>query len=359
MTQLLTVQKIQKVFGATGHRNTILDSEEKGKIPKATRTKGGHRKWTTADLPVIGEKFGFMKKLTAPKVLSFFITKGGVFKSSLAINLGRMAALHNIKTIIVGLDTQCDSSGALGYDIGLSTDDSLEEAQEKISDVYSLPDLLDGGNLWDMIVQTDIPTLSYLPETPDLDFLEEKISHMPMRDFWLAKHVVNPLKSRYDLIILDLGPAWNMLSVNSLTACDILVSPIECKFNHFRNIKTFQHKIKKFKSDTESNFEHIYIPVKHSKSQNLSNDIFKNYILTLPNCISTGIRETQQGEDSIANGLSVIEYDPMCPTADDTRSVLTEMWPKIYNCQSNPINSMKYSKKSTLPIKKIESANLI
>lgn len=343
---LFTVQKIQKVFGASDHRNTILDCEEKGKIPQATRTKGGHRKWETSDLPQIGERFGFMEKLVEPRILTFFSTKGGVFKSSLAINLARMAALHNIKTILVGLDTQCDSSGTLGYDIGLADCDSLQDAENKISEIYSLPDLLTGGNLFDMIVDTDIPTLSYLPETPDLDFLEEKICNMPMRDFWLSQNVIQPLREKYNLIILDLGPAWNMLTVNSLAVSDVLVSPIECKFNHFRNIKTFRHKIEKFKSDTGSSFEHIYVPVKHSRTQNLSNDIFKFYISKFPNCISTGIRETQQGEDAIANGLSVIEYDPMCPTADDTRSMLNELWPKILSSKKNDLVAPKRSSRA-------------
>jgi chromosome partitioning protein len=321
--RLYTLNKIEKIFLPNNFsRSTIIFEEARGKVPTAKRTPGGHRKWPTSDLVFFGKKFGFLENVLEPLVISVFSTKGGVFKTSIAYNLARILSLHGMKVLISGLDSQCDISGISGHSLDMTGKKmTLKEALKLIGSVNSIVDLLDGGSLNDMILDTDIPTLKFIPETPDLEFLEEKISGMKLREFWLRNNVIRPAKIKFDIIILDMGAVWNMLTTNALMASDAVISPIECKINQFRNVGLLQHKFDKFKKETETNFETIFIPVKHKKEVVLNNDIYKHYVSNINNCLHSSLRETQQGEDAIANRLSVFEYDPTSSASHDMRKL--------------------------------------
>ena len=138
-----TIQKVLKIFGAEVTRHAIVKAENTGLIPSANRDEGkahARRLWSIEDLPRIGERYGFMKKLPSPLVVSIFTTKGGVLKSTLALNLARMAALHNVKVCVVGLDMQCDITNALGFQVDLDDTDDLETTMSKLGSVYGLAD---------------------------------------------------------------------------------------------------------------------------------------------------------------------------------------------------------------------------
>src|ERR1039458_7244618 len=103
------VQRLFRFESRIKSRQTLLNAEERGEIPLAERVKrGAHmvRQWKTADLPVIGTRFGFIKKPTRQAVISFYMQKGGVGKTSVSFTLARTLALNGIRTLIVGLDTQ-------------------------------------------------------------------------------------------------------------------------------------------------------------------------------------------------------------------------------------------------------------
>ena len=326
-----TVQKVIKIFGITKHKNTVISAENKGEIPRAERSSGGHRKWQLSDLPSIGEKYGFLQKISSPKVAVVYSKKGGVFKTSIAFNLARAAALHNVRTLVIGLDDQTDITGALGHDSGVHDEMSLEEADNIVSQEDSLADLIDDDRIspQDLIYETDLPTLNYIPESPVLDYLESVIQQKEMRDFWLLNNVIEPLKNTYDLFVIDLGPAWNQLTINALVAADILISPLECKINHYRNLKYFKLKVKKFVKTTRLNFKHIYVPVKVNDAKKLSRDIKKYYISTLEDCTSNGLRMASQGEDAMSMHKSVFEFAPSSALAQEMREVICRIWAEL------------------------------
>lgn len=330
-----TVNKILKLYGSSITRDALIKAENSGLVPKASR-KGSRRYWSLESLPEIGERYGFMKKLSKPIVASIFTTKGGVLKSTIALNFGRIAALHNIKSIIVGLDMQCDITNALGYQVDLDDANDLEDALTKLGSQYGLADLTSGVSVDDLIVETDIPTLSLIPETPDLVSLEREISGKNMRDFWLRDNVISRLKESYDLIILDCSPNWNLLISNALIASDVLISPLECKINNFRNYKAFSTYLERFKSETKVSFEHIFIPTKYASTRKLSSEIRSWFLTNVPGCVSSVIRESVPSEEAIASHLSLPEYAPNTIVADEIREVLLEVWSRILKGQEKP-----------------------
>ncbi len=335
MDEMYTFQKIIKIFGSDVSRSALIKAESSGLIPTACRSGGKsnpRRAWTIDVLPQIGERYGFMKKPQSPMVVTIFTTKGGVLKSTLALNLGRAAALHNIKTCIVGLDMQCDITNALGYQVDLDDAENLEAAITRLGSVYGLADFADSKlPLDDIVIQSDIPTLFFIPETPDLVALERAISNRTMRDFWLRDKVIAPLQQKFDLVIIDCPPNWNLLISNALMACDALISPLECKINNFRNYKAFKTYLENFKKDTRRDFDHIFVPTKFISTRKLSSEIRMWYLSNVSGCTNGAIRESVQGEEAIASHLSLPEYAPSSLVADEMREIVQEVWNKILN----------------------------
>lgn len=345
-----TVQKVLKLYGLDLTRDALIKAENTGLIPPAIRD-GNRRTWSLADLPKIGERYGFMKRPARPMVVSIFTTKGGVLKSTVAVNLARMAALHNIKTCVIGLDMQCDVTSALGFQVDLDESSSLSEAMQKLGSIYGLPDLNKPNvSLDEILCETDIPTLSLIPETPDLVVLEREISNRNLRDFWLRDNVTEPLKKQFDLIILDCSPNWNLLISNALMACDVLISPLECKINNFRNYQAFKAYLDNFKVDTKKDFKHIFVPTKYTSTRKLSSEIRTWYLSHVPGCISCVIRESAPGEEAMASHVSLPEYSQKSLVADEMREVINEIWLRVLDV-SHEKKTTPMLKKGNLPLK--------
>src|SRR5262249_52787146 len=152
--------------------------------------------------------------------------------------------------------------------------------------------------LTDLVRFTDLLTLQLVPETPELVILNQQIQLRNRREYWLRENVIEPLKQKFDLILLDCSPNWNHLTTNALVACDLLVSPLECKINNFRNLKFFRSYIADFQKDLGVSFNHVYVPTKFSMSRKLSRDILNWYLNSVENCCTASIREGVAGEEA-------------------------------------------------------------
>lgn len=327
--ELFPFKKALQIFG----RDTDAPGIDESRLPPFARSLSDNRRlksWTLRELPAVGEVIGFLEKPSRPIAVAVFVTKGGVLKSTLTLNLARMAALHGIRTCVVGLDMQGDITTALSTDDfdEASDDESLADAVAKFDSLRGLADVFSGDAILDdVVLATEIPTLTFIPETPELVALDQSLIHKNRREYWLQEYVVNPLKEHYDLILLDCSPNWNRLITNALVACDVLISPLECKINNFRNFKTFQGLLEEFKNDMRSQFTQIYIPTRLSPNRKLSREIFEWYKTNLQNCSEIAIRESLQGEEAMAMCVSIPEYAPSSPAAKEVRDLLREIWP--------------------------------
>jgi len=328
-----TVKKVLDIFGSEINRNTLLKAEAGGQIPTPERYDTGaikRRMWTIADLPIIGERYGYLKKPQRPLVLSTFTLKGGVLKTTLALNIARTAALHNIRTCVIGLDLQGDISGALGLNADIDESESMESAILKLESPRGLYDFYQGDVTLDsLLVDTDIPTLKFIPETPELVQLEKAISFENRHEEWLKGNVIDVLQSQFDLIILDCSPNWNRLVTNALTACDVLVSPLECKINNFRNFNVFHKFLRQFHDGMKLGFETVFVPTRFTSTRKLSAEIRNWYHSNVSGCSHGAIRESTAGEEAVAMRISLPEYAPTSLQADEMREILVEIWMKV------------------------------
>ena len=333
-TTYYSAKKITEIFGIPGQEHLLTELEDRGSIPRSIKFKCGityKTGWATRHLPLIGEKVGFFPKFSRATSIAVFTTKGGVLKSTIALNLARSAALHNVKTCVVGLDIQGDITSSLGHEIDL--DDSqtdLHQAIEKLNQVRGLADHFNKQvQLHELILPTDLPNLFLIPETPELVALNDSLNNINRREFWLKEKIIDVLKEHFELIIMDCSPNWNKLTTNALVACDALISPLECKINNFRNFRVFRHFLKEFKRDMHIDFENIFIPTRYNSNRKLSMEIMNWYQANVSGCSSIGIRESVVGEEATALNKSLIEHAPGKRPTSEFIQVLREVHRRI------------------------------
>ena len=339
---LFNYKKALGIFGLTAEQlpeQLAMRGFTEAELPQLARSGSRILKsWSLQDIPALGEKIGFMAKPDAPVAVGVFVTKGGVLKSSLTLNLARMAALHGVRVCVVGLDMQGDITANLNleeateHSVGDSeaTANDFSQAIAKIDATRGLANLYSGDTtLEDLILPTDLPTLFYIPETPELVAMEQSLVHRNRREYWLAEKVVKPLKQNFDLILMDCSPNWNRLITNALVACDILITPLECKINNFRNFRAFSALLKEFREDLQTHFQQIYVPTRLAPGRKLSQEIYQWYRGELDDCISGAIRESIQGEEAVALKVSIPEHAPSSPAGIEMIDVLKEVWMRV------------------------------
>ena len=149
------------------------------------------------------------------KIIAIANQKGGVGKTTTAINLGGCLGVLEYKTLIVDADPQANASSG----VGLDTKHSRNIYDCLINDIHPS----------ELIIHTQNPNLDILPSHIDLVGAELEMINLPNREH-LMKVVLEKIKDQYDFIIIDCSPSLGLITVNALTAADSVMIPVQCEY---------------------------------------------------------------------------------------------------------------------------------
>lgn len=337
--ELWTSSDIQKLFRTKEKLKsvqTLYNAESKGEIPKAERIPRGKiqvRNWKLSQLPEIGKKYGFLSKPKNQKVITKYIQKGGILKTTTTFNEARIYALNGMKTLVIGQDIECSFTDII------TPKKEIIKLEDSANTLGLFHHIVEDAPLSRVIHKTDLPTLDYIPETHDLSILDKWLNQQKRREY-LYRDRLMPQLADYDVVIFDNNPGWTHLVENAIVSSDAVICPLGCNLLAYNASETNLASIIEFQSIMGLNKQKIIAYPTLLTSASLSQQVYGQYLTRFSDyIINKPIRFTTSGEEALMQGQSILEAAPSSSLAQQYYELLVQEWKALNQSYGEYINT--------------------
>ncbi len=259
---------------------------------------------------------------SGPRIIAVANQKGGVGKTTTAINLAAALVESGVRVLVVDLDPQGNASTGLGI-----------EAQDRVHTTYDL--LVEDAALVDVIRQTDIEDLCIIPATVDLSSADIELFANEKRSFLLHDALRQPLMDDYDFdyILIDCPPSLNLLTVNAMVASNSVLIPLQSEFFALEGVSQLMLTIRDVRQSANPNLriEGVVLTM-YDRRNNLSLQVEQDARDNLGELVfETKIPRNVRVSEAPSYAMPVLSYDSNSTGARAYRDLASEMLEKHQN----------------------------
>lgn len=247
------------------------------------------------------------------RIIAIANQKGGVGKTTTAINLSACLAESGKRVLTIDTDPQGNTSSGLGVD-----KDELKNT------IYEL--MLDECTIKECIVKTEVENLDLIPSNVNLAGAEIELLGINDKEY-ILKNEVDYIKDDYDFIIIDCPPSLNMLTVNAMTTATTVLVPIQCEYYALEGLSQLIHTINLVQERLNSNLkmEGVVFTMYDART-NLSLQVVENVKTNLDTTIyKTIIPRSVRLAEAPSHGLPINKYDSKSTGAESYRMLAKEV----------------------------------
>ena len=239
-----------------------------------------------------------------PRIIAIANQKGGVGKTTTAINLGTGLAAIGRRVLVVDLDPQGNASTGLGIDRRNRT-------------VSSYDVLMGEATIAEAQVETAIPGLSIIPSTVDLTGAELELIDMPRRAYRLRDALADTVADTdesLDYVLIDSPPSLNLLTVNALVAAKSILVPLQCEFFALEGLSMLMSTIERIRKSFNADLEiQGVVLTMYDKRNNLSDQVAEDVRGFLGDKVyETIIPRNVRVSEAPSHGKPALVYDHKC-----------------------------------------------
>jgi chromosome partitioning protein len=254
-----------------------------------------------------------------PRILALANQKGGVGKTTTAINLGTALAAIGERVLIVDLDPQGNASTGLGID-----------RRSRSCSTYDV--LIGEAPLRDSVVPTAVPRLHIATSTMDLSGLELELGStrdraFRLRDAIAALNVNATQDTDYTYVLIDCPPSLNLLTVNAMAASDAILVPLQCEFFALEGLSQLLQTVEQVRTTLNPNLSiHGIVLTMFDSRNNLSNQVVADVRQFMGSKVyNTMIPRNVRISEAPSYGKPVLVYDLKCVGSEAYLKLATEV----------------------------------